>query len=60
MVTVEPPDERECERCGRHETWDDDRMTWTVVDEDGQRAVGNVHCVHEWDVNGTYSPLVED
>lgn len=59
MVTVTPPDERECERCGRHEVWDDDRETWVVADVDDEEAVGTVHCVHEWDVNGTYSPIAE-
>ena len=48
-----PPGERECVRCGRREAWDEDVATWAV---DGE-AVGEVHCVHEWDINGTYSPF---
>ena len=48
-----PPGERECVRCGRREAWNEDVATWAVDDE----AVGEVHCVHEWDINGTYQPF---
>ena len=48
-----PPRERECLQCGRHEGWDENAATWTI---DGD-AIGEVHCVHEWDINGEYSPF---
>ena len=48
-----PPRERECLQCGRHEAWDENAATWTI---DGD-AIGEVHCVHEWDINGEYSPF---
>jgi hypothetical protein len=59
MTTIVPPKERECERCGRTDTWDDDSGTWTVVEEDGDRLTGDPYCLHEWDINGTYNPLEE-
>jgi hypothetical protein len=57
MTEVVPPTERECERCGRTEEWDEERSTWTVPDADGDP--GTAHCLHEWDINGTYNPLAE-
>jgi len=63
MSELRKPDERECERCGRREVWDDDRDTWRVADGDdvadapGDGAVGAVHCVHEWDIDGSYRPI---
>jgi hypothetical protein len=57
MTTITPPTERECERCGRHDIWDDDAATWTIVRADGDRKIGNPHCLHEWDINGAYNPL---
>jgi hypothetical protein len=59
MATVIPPTERECERCGRHDVWDEEEDTWLIVDEDGDKQVGNPHCLHEWDINGDYNPLEE-
>lgn len=61
MDTVVPPKERECERCGRRDVWDDDRDAWTIAtDEDGERQSGTPHCLHEWNINGTYNPLSGD
>jgi hypothetical protein len=58
MATLVPPTERVCERCGRRDVWDADRETW-VAAEDGEGQLGNPHCVHEWDINGTYNPFEE-
>mgnify|MGYP000159198633 CR=1 FL=1 len=58
MNAVTPPEARECERCGRRDVWDDERGAWTIAtDEDGDRVVGDPHCLHDWDINGTYNPL---
>lgn len=94
MTKLRKPEERECELCGRRETWDDDRETWTVaaderdaeaddveaddteaddaeaddaeegeIDEVGDLdatdgdAIGDVHCVHEWDIDGSFQPI---
>jgi len=54
------PDRRECLRCGRTERWDPDDGTWTVATVDGERTVGGVHCIHEWDVTGSFEPVEED
>jgi len=57
MVEIDPPDERICERCGRHDHWDDDSETWVIREIEGDLQVGNPHCLHEWDINGAYSPV---
>ena len=59
MVTIEPPTERECERCGRQDPWDEEAGNWVIDVVDGDRQVGDRHCVHEWDINGRYSPISE-
>jgi hypothetical protein len=59
MVTIEPPTERECERCGRQDHWDEEAGNWVIRVVDGERLVGDRHCVHEWDINGRYSPIRE-
>jgi hypothetical protein len=59
MVRVIPPEERVCERCGRRDVWDEAERTWVIADEDGDKQVGNPHCLHEWDINGTYNPFEE-
>ncbi|WP_200840242.1 HEWD family protein [Halorubrum sp. JWXQ-INN 858] len=51
-VTITPPTERTCEDCGRTERWVADAEGWQIVDEPG-----NVFCIHEWDVNGTFVPF---
>ncbi|EMA60290.1 HEWD family protein [Halorubrum kocurii] len=53
-VTITPPEERKCELCGREERWDDDADGWRITDDPG-----NVYCIHEWDINGTFTPLSE-
>lgn len=59
MVKVVPPSERECRRCGRRDTWSDEESTWVAVEEDGERLTGTPHCLHDWDINGTYNPVAE-
>jgi len=59
MAEVIPPTERVCERCGRHDRWDAESGTWVIVTEDDGKAVGNPHCLHEWDINGDYNPFEE-
>lgn len=46
------PEERTCERCGRHEVFDDADRIWRVGD-----AVGEPFCVHDWDITGAFSPV---
>lgn len=59
MVTIVPPSERSCERCGRTEVWDDDEQKFVATTVDGEKRRGVPHCLHEWDVNGEYNPLQE-
>lgn len=59
MVDIDPPTERTCERCGRQDVWDDDKETWVICTVDGEKRPGNPHCLHEWDINGAYSPLAD-
>ena len=56
-MIIEPPTERECERCGRKDVWDDDEGTWVIVESDGEKDAGSPYCLHEWDITGTYNPL---
>ncbi|MFC7175729.1 HEWD family protein [Halosegnis marinus] len=53
-ATIVPPTERECERCGRRDRWDDETENWVI---DGRR--GSPTCIHEWDINGSYNPVAE-
>ncbi len=55
MAAIEPPEERRCERCGREEVWDDAAEKW--VEDPEAEAPGRPHCLHEWDINGTYRPV---
>ncbi|MFB6168810.1 MAG: HEWD family protein [Haloferacaceae archaeon] len=57
MVRLRAPSDRICERCGRREHWSEGG--WSVVVEDGDPLAGDVFCLHEWDINGTFSPIVE-
>lgn len=52
-VELRRPDERTCEVCGRREAWDGAADAWTVEE------VGNVYCLHEWDINGDFLPFEE-
>lgn len=54
-VRILRPDRRECEHCGRVEQWNDDADAWRVAD-----AEGNVYCIHEWDINGSFLPFEDD
>ena len=54
MPILEPPDRRRCERCGREDVWSDERGTWVAADPAKR---GNPHCVHDWDITGTYNPI---
>lgn len=57
MVRLRMPTDRRCERCGRREYWDGDG--WVVEKTDDGPVVGNCFCLHEWDINGTFSPIAE-
>jgi len=57
MVTIDPPTERRCERCGRVETWDEGTDAWVAVERDGDVLRGNSHCVHVWNITGSYNPI---
>ena len=59
-ATIRKPTERECEKCGRGEVWNDATGTWRVAVDDGNRRVGEVYCIHEWDINGTFVPIETD
>ena len=56
-VEIVPPTRRACERCGRTDVWNDDDDNWVIAEEDGERIVGDRHCIHEWDINGRYNPV---
>mgnify|MGYP006284695493 CR=1 FL=1 len=56
-TTIRKPRSRSCELCGRQEVWSDQQGSWQIVTEDGQRAVGNPHCIHEWDITGSFTPI---
>jgi hypothetical protein len=57
MTAIIVPTERECERCGRRDVWDDATDTWSIARIDGEKRAGNPHCLHEWDINGTFNPV---
>ena len=57
---IVPPDRRACELCGRTDVWDEAAEKWVIAVEDGERQVGNKHCIHEWDINGRYSPVASE
>lgn len=50
------PQQRECERCERREVWDADDDCWRTAAENDERLTGNLHCIHEWDIDGTFRP----
>lgn len=56
-VQLRRPTERTCERCGRHEEWDADAESWQLVRENGEAVVGDVFCLHKWDINGSFTPI---
>lgn len=57
--TLRKPRERTCELCGRQEKWGDEADAWQVVREDGEPVVGDLYCIHEWDINGDFVPVEE-
>jgi len=57
MTAITAPTERECERCGRRDRWDDADNTWRIAVADGERQAGKPQCLHEWDINGTFKPI---
>jgi hypothetical protein len=59
MVEVVPPTERECLRCGRRDVWSGEETTWVAAEVDGEHRVGTPHCLHDWDINGSYNPIAE-
>jgi hypothetical protein len=57
MTVLSLPRERTCERCGRHDVWDETDTTWRIEVDDGTKQSGNPHCLHEWDINGSFNPV---
>ncbi|OAQ53830.1 hypothetical protein HTG_06075 [Natrinema mahii] len=57
---VRKPTARVCEECGRVERWDENLEAWQLALEDDEKQVGNPHCIHEWDINGTFNPVNGD
>ncbi len=54
---LKTPTVRVCEQCGREERWDDGAGSWRIARRDGRKETGRPHCIHEWDINGTFNPL---
>ncbi|PSQ37418.1 hypothetical protein BRD05_00615 [Halobacteriales archaeon QS_9_70_65] len=54
---IVPPDRRRCQCCGRTDVWDESAGKWVIAAENGERRVGDKHCIHEWDINGQYNPI---
>ncbi|MFB6137774.1 MAG: HEWD family protein [Halobacteriaceae archaeon] len=52
-VEIRTPEERECVRCGRAETWDETTENWVVADD----QVGDLYCIHDWDITGKFTPV---
>ena len=57
MTSIIPPRKRACERCGRVDTWDENKKAWVAATVDGRTQRGSPHCLHEWDITGSYSPV---
>ncbi|MFC7028111.1 HEWD family protein [Halomicroarcula sp. GCM10025324] len=57
MAEIVPPRERVCERCGRHDVWDEGKSSWIIASAEGEKEFGSPYCLHEWDISGTYNPL---
>lgn len=56
-VRLHKPTTRICERCNRTERWDEGLGAWQIAREEREKLVGNPHCIHEWDINGTFNPI---
>jgi hypothetical protein len=52
---IRTPSERTCHDCGREEHWDEELANWRVSNE----HLGNVNCIHDWDITGTFTPVEE-
>jgi len=52
-VNIRAPNERRCVRCGRRESWSESASAWRVPNDD----VGEVACIHDWDVTGEFRPV---
>lgn len=52
MTELRRPTERTCLNCGRNEVWDGDAVNWVVGSD-----VGEVYCLHVWDITGEFSPV---
>lgn len=52
---IRAPSRRTCQDCGREEHWDADVENWRVSND----ALGDVHCIHAWDITGTFTPVEE-
>ncbi|MFB6126964.1 MAG: HEWD family protein [Halolamina sp.] len=50
---IRKPERRACKRCERVERLDEAAATWRVAE------VGSVHCPHEWDINGSFVPILD-
>lgn len=50
---IDVPKRRVCLDCGRVEVWDEDAENWVVGDD----SIGDVHCIHSWDITGEFSPI---
>ena len=58
-VSLRRPELRTCERCGRRERWDEGLRGWFVASGADGAAIGDIYCIHEWDINGTFATVVE-
>ncbi|MFB6094816.1 MAG: HEWD family protein [Halanaeroarchaeum sp.] len=51
-VQIRTPSRRTCLRCGREERYDEEARAWRV-----DAAVGDVYCIHSWDITGEFTPV---
>lgn len=56
-IQLRRPTERTCELCDRREKWDENVDGWQIAREDGEKQVGEPHCIHEWDITGSFNPI---
>lgn len=55
---IRAPTVRRCERCGRIEQWNSSQSAWICRRPDENRLPETRHCIHEWDVTGSFCPIV--
>ncbi len=58
-VTLSPPKQRTCTRCGREDVWEEEVSDWTIREVDGTKRSGDRFCMHEWDITGSHAPIRE-